>query len=199
MLGYLAALKTQTGVIGYIGGLEIPFTRGEINALRQAIADLDSNARVEYVYVGDFNDPVKTRQAAEGLMAQGADILVSAVNLGNFGLYSAVKEHRRPVFITTTYTDKYNQAPDNYLTSDLFDFTVTIKEIVGKILKGKKGGYILMEYGEGKARYTQFPIHNVSDDLNKKISEIAKKVEAGEIEVIKNLDEILPKSYWDKK
>ena len=38
-LGYLATLKTQTGKIGYIGGLDLPFARGEINAIKQAIHD----------------------------------------------------------------------------------------------------------------------------------------------------------------
>jgi basic membrane protein A len=192
VLGALAAMKTETGKIGYIGGLELPFTRGEINALRQAMRDLGSAAVLEYVYVGDFNDPLKTRQAAEGLMAQGADVIVSAVNLGNFGLYSAVQEADRPVFITTTYTDKLVQAPDNYLTSDLFDFSGPLRAIVAKIIAGERGGFWSLEYGEGKARYTQFPISNVPEEVDAEIRRIAAGVAAGTIPVTKNLDEILP-------
>lgn len=192
VLGALAAMKTASGKIGYIGGLELPFTRGEINALRQAIRDQGSGALLEYVYVGDFNDPLKTRQAAEGLMAQGVDVIVSAVNLGNFGLYSAVKEADRPVFITTTYTDKKVQAPENYLTSDLFDFSGPIKEIVGKVIAGERGGFWSLEYGEDKARSTQFPISNVSSEVDAKIRKISAAVASGAITVDKNLAEILP-------
>jgi basic membrane protein A len=192
VLGALAAMKTESGKIGYIGGLELPFTRGEINALRQAIRDQGSQAGLDYVYVGDFNDPLKTRQAAEGLIAQGVDVIVSAVNLGNFGLYSAVREADRSVYITTTYTDKQVQAPDNYLTSDLFDFTGPIKEIVGRVIAGERGGFWSLEYGAGKARSTQFPISNVSPDVDAKIRQLAADVASGAVKVTKNLDEIVP-------
>ena len=192
VLGALAALKTETGKIGYIGGLELPFTRGEINAVKQAIKDLGSDAKLEYIYVGDFNDPVKTRQAAEGLISKGVDVILSSVNLGNYGLYNAVKEADRSVFITTKYTDKKVHAPDNYLTSDLFNFSVPLKEIVGKILNGEKGGFTELKYGKGQARYTQFPISNVSEEINAKVQQIADDVESGKIKVIKNLETIDP-------
>ncbi len=193
VLGALSALKTETGVIGYVGGLELPFLRGEINAINQALDDLGSDATLEYVFVGDFNDAVKARQAAEGLIAQGADVIVSAVNAGNFGLYTAVKEAGRPVYITTTYTDKYDQASESFMTSDIFDFTTPIQDVVAAVMAGEPGGYRLLEYGQGKPRYTQFPIRNVSDDIASRVREIAEQVERGEIVVEKNLAEILPR------
>lgn len=192
VLGALAALKTETDQIGYIGGLELPFTRAEINAIKQAIKDVGSDAKLEYIYVGDFNDPLKTRQAAEGFISKGVDVIISSVNLGNFGLYNAAKEAKKPVFITTKYTDKEAQAPNNFLTSDLFDFTVPVKEILGKVLDGEKGGFILLEYGEGKARYAQFPINNVSEEIGAKVNQIAVDVASGKINIVKNLAEILP-------
>lgn len=194
-LGVLAALKSSTGKIGYIGGLEIPFTHGEINAVTQALVDLQNKNGIkvsfEHVYVGDFNDPLKTRQAAEAMMAKGIDVIISAVNLGNFGLYSAVKEAKSPVFITTTYTSKADQAPDNYLTSDLFDFKVPLREVLSRTLKGETGGYILLDYGPEKARYIELPIRNVTDAVSQKVQGIAEDVAAGKIKVIKNLNEIL--------
>lgn len=191
ILGTVAAMKTETGKIGYIGGLELPFVRAEINAINQAITDQNSNAELEYIFVGDFNDPLKARQAAEGLMSQGIDVIISAVNLGNFGIYSAVKEADQPVFITATYTDKVSQAPDNYLTSDLFDFGVPVKGIVSKIIAGEKSGHWFMEYGEGKARSTLFPINNVSDSVNRKVKRISADLASGKIIVKPVLNKIL--------
>ena len=196
VLGALATLKTKSGKIGYIGGLEIPFTHGEINAIRQAAREVGKKAgkkvTLEYLYVGDFNDPLKTRQAAEGLISKGVDVIISAVNLGNFGLYNAVKEASKPVYITTTYTSKKVQAPKNYLTSDLFNFTIPLTEVLKKRLAGQKSGYVLLEYGKGKARYAEFPISNVSDDIQAKVKQIAEDVASGKIKVVKNLKEILP-------
>ncbi len=191
VLGSLATMKTETGKIGLIGGLELPFIRGEINAVNQSIRDLNSDATLKYIFVGDFNDPLKARQAAEGLISQGVDIIISAVNLGNFGLYNAVKEAGKPVFITTTYTDKYTQAPDNYLSSDLFNFSIPVKGIVSKIVAGEKSGFWSMEYGEGKERSTQFPIKNVSASINDAVKKISDDVASGKIKVNKVLGEVL--------
>lgn len=191
-LGYLAALQTRAGKIGYVAGLELPFTRGEINAVKQAIRESGVKATFEHIYVGDFNDPVKARQAAEGLIAKGVDVIISAVNLGNLGIYAAAKEAGRPVWITTTYTSKKEQAPANYLTSDIFDFNVTLKQILERVGKGEKGGFIVMEYGAGKARYTELPLMNTTAEISEKVKVVAVDVATGKRNVVKNLAEILP-------
>lgn len=192
VLGALAALKTKTGKIGYIGGVALPFTNGEINAVKQAIADLGSNAKLNYVFTGDFNDPLKARQAAEGLISQGVDIILSSLNLGNYGIYNALSEAKEPVYITVKYTDKKDQTPQNYLTADLFDFKVPLRAVLGKVLNGEKGGFLMLEYGEGQARYAQFPINNVSEEINNKVKQIAEDVASGKIQVIEKLDAINP-------
>jgi len=65
VLGALAAKLTKTGHVGYIGGTELPFAYGEINAAAQAIRDYQPHVRLHYLHVGDFNDPLDTRRVAE--------------------------------------------------------------------------------------------------------------------------------------
>lgn len=187
VLGRLAALTTKSGKVGWLGGLELPFTRGEINAVKQAIKESGKDVSFEYVYVGDFNDAVKARQGAEGLISKGVDVIISAVNLGNFGIYTAVKEAKQKVLFTTTYTSKKDQAPANYMTADVFDFNVVLSQVLDKIIAGQKGGDIVMEYGTGKARHTDFPLSNVDASVNTQIQKIANDVAAGDIKVVKNL------------
>ena len=190
-LGYLATLKTQTGKIGYIGGLDLPFARGEINAIKQAIHDSGSKAEFDYLFVGDFNDVLKARQATEGLIAKGVDVIISALNMGNFGMFPAVMQSKRPVYVATTYTDKKSLAPGLYLTSDLFDFKIPLDHMVGKIIKdGTKTGVVPLEYGPEKAIWTQFPIQNVTDEINAKVKKLADDIVAGKVKVIKKLDKI---------
>ncbi len=191
VLGALAAMVTETKNVGYIGGLQLPFTIGEINAVYQAIQDTDPSVKLHYLYTGDFNDVLKARQGAEALIAKGCDVIISALNLGNYGLFEAVKRASRKVYFTATYTSKLQYAPDNFLAADLFNFTPTLIQIVEGIRSGKRSGYISMEWGEGKARYTELPVHNVSPEVNEKITKIAKAIETGDIQVIKNLREIV--------
>lgn len=190
VLGALATQVTETNKVGYIGGLELPFTYGELNAIDQAIDTYDSDIELKYIYVGDFNDPVKTKQSAEALISQDVDVIISGVNLGNYGLFRAVENADRDVYVTTTYTDKHNLAPDNHLTSDLFKYNPVVFEAIDRIKSGKTSNFIPMEYGPESSRYLKLPVDNVSEKVNEWVKDIAEKVASGEIEVEKNLSEI---------
>lgn len=194
VLGALAANVTETDHIGWVGGLALAFTIGEINAIQQALVDQGrEDIKLSYIYVGDFNDPVGTRQAAESLIANDVDVIISSVNEGNYGLFNAVEETEKAVYITTKYTDKQSLAPDNYLTTDGFDFSLPLIEAVENISQGQMGGVLDLNYGkEGEApRYTIFPIANVDDEINDMIMQVAQDVEDGTIVVEMEMSEIL--------
>ncbi len=140
--------------MGYIGGTELPFTYGEINAAAQAIRDCQPHVRLHHLYVGDFNDPLNTRRVAEALIAQGCDVLLSGVNLGNFGLFEAVRKAPGKVFFTTTYTSKHAYVPDRYLCSDIVNYVPPLEQVVRDIIhQGIRSGYYPITWGTGKMRY----------------------------------------------
>jgi basic membrane protein A len=192
VLGALASMVTKTGKIGFIGALDLPFLRGQINAIKQALKDQGSNAQFSYVFVGDFDDPVKGKQAAQSFISKGNDVLINVLNLGIYGVFAAVKDANFPVYVTAMYSDKSQSIADNYLAADLFDFTPVLKNVVGEIVNGTKGGYILMNYGKNESRYIQLPIQNVSEEINNKVTQIAEDVASGKIKVNMVLGEVLP-------
>jgi len=191
VLGALASEVTETGKIGFVGGLEISWTIGVVNAIEQAVNDVNPDVEFNYIYVGSFNDPLKTKQATESLINNDVDVIMSGVNLGNYGMFRAVENANRQVYVTSIYTDKSELSPDHFLTSDIFNYNSLMTEIVGDILnEGKKSGLYNMEYGEDKSRYIHLPASNVSEETNEWIKGIAEKVSSGEIEVEENLDQI---------
>ncbi|MFO7816009.1 MAG: BMP family protein [Halanaerobiales bacterium] len=191
VLGALASEVTETGKIGFVGGLEISWTIGVVNAIQQAVNDVNADLEFNYIYVGSFNDPLKTKQATESLINNGVDVIMSGVNLGNYGMFRAVENADKPVYVTSIYTDKSELSPEHFLTSDLFNYNSLMTEIVDDIVNdGKKSGLYNMEYGEDKGRYIKLPVSNVSENTNEWIEEIAGKVASGEIEVEENLNEI---------
>ncbi len=191
VLGALGGMQTNRGKIGFLGGLELPFAIGQLNAVKQALNMYYPDVELIYSFVGDFNDPAKAGLSAEWMISEGVDVIISAVNLGNFGLNRVIRETDRPVYITTTYTDKSMHVPDRYLTSDLFSFRSAMNSIVNNIINGNTEGVLKLEYGEGKARYTQFPIRNVSKDISIKVKEISDDVASGRIKIDKIFDRIL--------
>ncbi|MCK4515526.1 MAG: BMP family ABC transporter substrate-binding protein, partial [Spirochaetaceae bacterium] len=120
VIGQLAALQTETGKVAFEGAVKLPFQIGIANAIRQGIEETDPSVEFTYIFVGDFDDPVLARQTTEALIARGNDVIMSALNLGNYGIFEAVQGKK--VYVTTVYTDKQNFGPENFMTSEIFDF-----------------------------------------------------------------------------
>lgn len=183
-IGVLAAKQSQTGKIGYIGGLTLPFSYAEVHAIQQGFDAVGAEVEFKPAWAGDFNDPTKARELADAMLADDIDVIIGSLNLGMLGIFEAAKSADRPVWVMAKYTDKSEFAPDNYVTSMLTDFAGPMQEIVQKIMAGETGGYYPLGFGTGIA--LQLPLANVSAELNAEIEHVTNDVESGKIEVIKD-------------
>ncbi len=192
VIGYLAAKASKTGKIGYIAGQTLPFSYAEVHAMQQAFSDQGLKVDFKAVWTGDFNDPTKGRQVADAMIADGRDVIVCSLNLGAFGAFEAAKAASKPdapILITAKYIDKSSFAPNNYVTSLLYDFKGPMKEIVSKIMNGEKGQYYQLGFDTGVSIQ---PLKNVSPDLSASVDQIVNDIKSGKIKVVKDITPIQP-------
>jgi basic membrane protein A len=182
-LGVIAAKQSKTGKIGYIGGLTLPFSYAEVHAIEQAIADQGLDVELTPVWAGDFNDPTKARELTEAMIAEDVDVIIGSLNLGMFGLFEGVKASPTQVWATAKYTDKTNFAPDNYITSVLYDFAGPLKEITQKIMAGEAGGYYPLGFDTG---VTIQPLKNTTPELSSELDQLLTDIQEGTITVEKD-------------
>jgi len=187
-IGAVAARATQTGKIGYLGGLTLPFSYAEAHAVQQAVDDSGLDVEVKMVWAGDFNDPTKARQVADALIAEDCDVIIGSLNLGMFGLFEAVKASESEVLVTAKYTDKSSYAPENYITAFLYDFTIPLKSIYESVQAGQLGGYYPLGFDTGA--FIQTPLQNVDPSVATEVEAIIQDVIDGDIEVVKDTSEI---------
>lgn len=176
VLGALAALSTKTNKVGYIAGIRLPDFIASLNSVRQALTDLNPKATLVYAFTGDQNDAVKARQTAESQTTSGVDQIVVSVNLGVYGIFEAAQAASHPVFVTSYYTDKYASSPKHFTASLLLNFSRPYTEIVGRILKGERSGYLEMRPGNGMALS---PIRNTPREVADKVQAIFQEVVNG--------------------
>jgi basic membrane protein A len=188
-IGAAAALATETGKIAYLGGQALPFSYQEVHAIQQAIADLGVDVELVPVWTADFNDPAKTRQLADALIADGVDVIMGSVNLGMVGVFEAAKATAdKKILITAKYSDKTSFGPDNYITALLYDFSDPLVQIITKIQAGETGGYYPLGFDTGVK--LQLPLQNVPAEVSAQVEEITEKVISGEIVVVKDSSEV---------
>lgn len=188
-IGAAAALASQTGKIAYLGGQALPFSYQEVHAIQQAIADLGVEVELVPVWTADFNDPAKTRQLADALIADGVDVIMGSVNLGMVGVFEAAKATTdKKILITAKYSDKTSFGPDNYITAVLYDFADPLVNIITSIQGGQMGGYYPLGFDTGVK--LQLPLQNVTPEVAAQVEEIVNKVVSGEITVVKDSSEV---------
>jgi basic membrane protein A len=188
-VGALAARASQTGKVGYLGGLTLPFSYAEVHAIQQAFADSGLDVELKPVWAGDFNDPAKARQVADAMIAEGVDVIIGSLNLGMQGVFESVKSNTGPkILVTAKYSDKSQFAPDNYLTSLIYDFSGPLKDIITKIQAGEKGGYYPLGYDTGVQLQT--PLQNVPESVSTEMEQVIADLISGKIQVVKDVSEI---------
>lgn len=92
LMGVLAAMLTQTGQVGFIGGMDIaPIQRIE-SGFRQGVIYQNSDVTVITDIAGTFDDPDVGKSLALTQYAKGADIIYNGAGRTGLGIIEAAKE-----------------------------------------------------------------------------------------------------------
>jgi len=75
LLGVIAGKMTKTNTLGFIGSFPIPEVVRNIDAYTLGARSVNPKIKTKVIWVDTWYDPGKERQAAETLIAQGADML----------------------------------------------------------------------------------------------------------------------------
>jgi basic membrane protein A and related proteins len=196
LVGAAAALTSETGQIGFIGGVEIDliqkFEAGYVAGAEAA--DPDVEVAVQYIsqppdFAG-FNDPARGREIASGQFGGGADVIYHAAGGSGGGLFEAAletSEEGDQVWAIGVDSDQYNTAEeevrDHILTSMLKRVDVAVFDAIDSFVNGElEGGvrvYDLSNDGVGYSTSGDF----LSDDVISELDDLRQQIVDGEIEV----------------
>lgn len=90
--GYIAGKVTKTNVIGLIVGAEEPTPNAEGNAFMQGVKDANPSAKVEFSFVGSYEDPAKAKEIASAMISKNCDIIQTDSGASNAGVVEACKD-----------------------------------------------------------------------------------------------------------
>lgn len=73
--GLAAGAATKSNIVGYVAAFPIPEVVRGINAFAQGVREVNPDAEVRVVWTNTWFDPPKEKEAADALLAQGADVI----------------------------------------------------------------------------------------------------------------------------
>ncbi|MSO55645.1 MAG: BMP family ABC transporter substrate-binding protein [Acidobacteria bacterium] len=95
LVGILAAMTSQTGVMGFIGGMDIGLIHRFGKGYEEGARSVNPDIRVIQNYVGvtdtAWNNPGKGKELALAQIARGADVIFTAAGNSGLGAFDAVE------------------------------------------------------------------------------------------------------------
>jgi simple sugar transport system substrate-binding protein len=132
LLGVLAGRTTKSNSLGYVGSFPIPEVIRNIDAFTLGARSVNPKVRLKVIWVDTWYDPGKERQAAEALIAQGADVL--GQNTDSPAIVQAAQKHGIHAFGWDSDMAKYG--PDAQLTANVDNWADYYIDEVRKVIAG---------------------------------------------------------------
>lgn len=191
LAGVAAALKTETGRVGFIGGVRNPLIQKFEAGFTQGVHDTDDtvDVEIEYLYANDdagFTDVAKAAEKADGMLARDVDVIYTAAGQSGAGSIQEVAGVDGAWAIGVD-SDQYRQPglveyQDAILTSAMKRVDVAVHDLVRSVEEGEplSGTHVYDLAENGVALATSGGFVN---DISPEIEKATRRIIDGDIEV----------------
>ncbi|ANT61696.1 hypothetical protein AYJ57_14500 [Salipiger sp. CCB-MM3] len=186
LVGMLAAMASESGTVGFVGGMDIPLIRkfacGYAQGAKAVSDDINVISNMTGTTPAAWNDPVKGSELTKAQISQGADVIFAAAGGTGIGvLQTAADEGILSVGVDSNQNYLH---PGKVLTSMLKRVDVAVAEAMTEGTELKTGVKVLglAENGVGYA-LDENNAELLSDEMKAAVDEAREKIVAGEIEV----------------
>jgi basic membrane protein A len=193
-VGMVAAMLTETGKVGYIGGMDVPLLRRFEAGYIQGVHYVNPDIEVVSGWIGDFNDANKGKELALTQYEEGVDIIFAAAGKAGEGALNASEE--RGLYSIGVDSDQDHLYPGHVITSMMKRVDLAVFGAVSDLREGKlEGGtkvFGLLEDGVGMCYlydYDTIFLDNGPEEMVTKMKEevipaveaAVEKIKAGEM------------------
>jgi basic membrane protein A len=187
LAGALAALMSENGKVGYLGGADVLVIRRIQFGFEQGVKYVNPNAEIVIQYIAGKDDfsgfakPDEANAIAVQMYADAVDIMYVAAGGSALGAIEAAESAGKP--IVTTGSDQRHLAPEVIATSRTKNMNEAVFMLIQKFLQDElPGGTITLDYrsgGIGLAPLSDF----VPDSVSSEFDSIRADLESGNITI----------------
>ncbi|KKB76732.1 membrane protein [Devosia soli] len=189
LVGVLAAMKSETGTVGFVGGMDVPLIHKFYCGYAQGAKAVNPDIKLIENYTGTtpaaWNDPVTAGELAKAAVDAGADVVYAAAGGSGLGVLQAMKDagkfsigvdsnqnYLQPGSVLTSMLKRVDVAVQNALTEAADD--ATFKPGLTVLGLANDGvGYAVDEYNEAL----------ITPEMTAAAEDYKAKIIAGDVEV----------------
>lgn len=128
--GMIAGGVTESGIIGVVGGYQVPEVNRIVNAFIDGAKAVNPEAKVIVTFINSWFDPAAAKEAALAQVDAGADVLFAE----RFGVIDAAAEKGLLAF--GNMSDQNSLAPETVLTGPVWNMTPTVEYLIAQVNAG---------------------------------------------------------------
>lgn len=197
LLGALAGMMSESGVIGFVGGEEYPNVINIFEGYKQGAALANANITIIGTYLNDWDNPARGKEAANSIIRQRADFVFHVADSSGQGVIQAAVENG--VYALGAVQDQNHLAPETVLSSFVVDVNKAYDNAVSMVVNGRFEGKIFRPGIEAQSGETNgdgivhlAPFHGleskVPTSVRERLTELTDDILAGRIEVPERLE-----------
>ena len=188
LVGALAAMKSASGKVGFIGGMDIPVIRKFSCGFEQGAKHVNPKAEVVKSTVGDtgeaWNNPTKGGELAKAQFDRGVDVIFAAAGGTGTGVYQAAKGNKK--YAIGVDSNQNHMQPGTMLTSMVKRVDVAVKNAFTEAASGKfTGGAVSLGLAENGVDWALDKDNRelVTPEMEAKVNEIKADIVSGKIKI----------------
>jgi simple sugar transport system substrate-binding protein len=179
LLGVVAGKMTKSNTLGYVGSFPIPEVVRNINAFTLGARSVNPAIKVKVIWVDTWYDPGKERQAAETLIAQGADVLCQ--NTDSPAVVQTAE--KKGVYAFGWDSDMSKYGPRAQLTANTQNWGVYYVDTVRKALNNTWTGNRQTKWGLKEKMVALMPLSKaVPADVARQFEERREAIASGKFD-----------------
>lgn len=177
--GLVAGAATESNIIGYVAAFPIPEVIRGLNAFTLGVREVNPDAEVRVVWTNTWFGPPEEKEAAEALLAAGADVI--AQHQDTTEPQKAAADAKA---VSIGYdSDMSGFVGDTVLTSPIWNWGVKYVDIVQKVMDGTyKSESYWGGMDDGVVGLAPFS-GRVPDDIQTLVDERAQEIISGQWDV----------------
>jgi basic membrane lipoprotein Med (substrate-binding protein (PBP1-ABC) superfamily) len=136
LAGIVAGSMTKSGMIGCIGGTEIPPVKAAFDAFTAGAKSVNPKVKVLVSYIGNWEDASAGKEQALAQLGRGADVIFQDADAAGLGAFQAVREAKH-AYVIGSNADQNAVASEVTLGSVVIDLPHAFMVIAREVDSGK--------------------------------------------------------------
>jgi basic membrane protein A len=136
LAGIIAGSMTKSGVIGCVGGTELPPVKAAFDAFAAGAKSVNSKVSVLVSYIGNWEDASAGKEQALAQLSRGADVIFQDADAAGLGAFQAVREAKH-AYVIGSNADQNSVASEVTLGSVVIDLPHAFMVIAREVKSGQ--------------------------------------------------------------